>query len=131
MRAHHRGYGHPAMGCGRRESDDDRRCLGLRLSLEQPEHDLQLDRGHAHLGSAGHKAASGSTNLTSAHVTLSSKVGDRSVLTAQGEETPADGRVTAMCLDEHAGTINLTILLVSADAVGWLCSTGRVSHEPA
>jgi hypothetical protein len=43
----------------------------------------------------------------------------------------ADGRVTAMCLNEHAGTINLTILLVSADAVGWLCSTGRVSHEPA
>jgi len=73
------------------------------------------------------KLQAGSTNLTSAHLTLSSKVGDRSVLTAQGEETLADGKVTAMCLNEHAGTINLTILLVSADAVGWPCSTGRVS----
>jgi len=128
MRPHDGGYGHPAMGSGRRESHDDRRCLGLRLSLEQPEHDLPLDRGQAHSAQLATKLQAGSTNLTSAHLTLSSKVGDRRVLTAQGEETLADGRVTAMCLNEHAGTINLTILLVSADAVGWLCSTGRVSR---
>jgi hypothetical protein len=58
------------------------------------------------------KLEGGSTNLTSAHITLSSKVGNQSVLTAQGDETLADGKLTAMSLNEQAGTLNLTILLV-------------------
>jgi hypothetical protein len=58
------------------------------------------------------KLEAGSRSVTSAHITLSSKVGNQSVLTAQGDETLADGKLTAMSLNEQAGTLNLTMLLV-------------------
>lgn len=50
--------------------------------------------------------------MTSAHLTLSSTVGAKSVLAAQGDETLVDGKLTAMSLNEQAGTLNLTMLLV-------------------
>jgi hypothetical protein len=76
------------------------------------------------------KLEAGSTNLTSAHLTLSSKVGDRSVLTAQGDETLADGKVTAMRLNEQAGTIKLTILLVDGGVYLKLPSNLNQSGKP-
>jgi len=76
------------------------------------------------------KLEAGSTNLTSAHLTLSSKVGDRSVLTAQGDETLADGKVTAMSLNEQAGTIKLTFLLVDGGVYLKLPSNLNQSGKP-
>jgi hypothetical protein len=58
------------------------------------------------------KLEAGSRSVRSAHITLSSKVGNQSVLTAQGDETLADGKLTAMSLNEQVGTLNLTMVLV-------------------
>jgi hypothetical protein len=52
------------------------------------------------------------SNVTSAHITMSSKLGSQTVLTAQGQEKAAGGKLTAMSLNEQIGSMNITILLV-------------------
>jgi hypothetical protein len=51
------------------------------------------------------------STVTSAHITMVSKVGDQTVLTAQGDEKAAGGKLTAMNLDEQIGSLHMTILL--------------------
>jgi hypothetical protein len=50
--------------------------------------------------------------VTSARILVSSKVGTETVLTMQADEKLADGKLAAMNLNEQAGTVNLTLLLV-------------------
>src|ERR1017187_2614792 len=76
------------------------------------------------------KLQAGSRNVTSAHITLSSKVGNQSVLTAQGDETLADGKLTAMSLNEQVGPLHMTILLVDGGVYLKLPSTLNKSGKP-
>jgi hypothetical protein len=43
--------------------------------------------------------------LTSAHFTLAAKIGNTKILTAKGDETLADGKLTAMRLNQRVGTV--------------------------
>jgi hypothetical protein len=76
------------------------------------------------------KLQAGSRNVTSAHITLSSKVGNQSVLTAQGDETLADRKLTAMSLSEQVGPLHLTILFVDGGVYLKLPSNLNQSGKP-
>jgi hypothetical protein len=50
------------------------------------------------------------SSVTSAHISMSSKLGSQTVLTIQGVEKAAGGKLTAMNLNEQIGSSNMTIL---------------------
>jgi hypothetical protein len=54
----------------------------------------------------------GAKTVTSGHITLSSTYGGQKVLSAEGDETLAGGKLTAMRLDEKVGSISLTLMIV-------------------
>jgi head-tail adaptor len=54
----------------------------------------------------------GAKSVTSAHISMSSTVGGQKVLSAEGDETLAGGKFTAMRLNETVLKVNLTILIV-------------------
>jgi hypothetical protein len=76
------------------------------------------------------KLEAGSRNVTSAHITLSSTVGSARVLVAQGDETLAAGKLTAMNLNEQVGPLNMTILLVDRGLYVKLPSNLNTSGKP-
>lgn len=70
------------------------------------------------------------SNVTSAHITMSSKLGSQTVLTAQGVEKAAGGRLTAMNLTEQIGSLNMTILLTDGALYVRLPSKLNTSGKP-
>jgi hypothetical protein len=72
----------------------------------------------------------GSRSVSSAHITLSSTVGDQRVLVAHGDETLAAGKLTAMNLNEQVGALNMTLLLVDGGVYVKLPSNLNTSGKP-
>lgn len=70
------------------------------------------------------------STVTSAHITMSSRVGSQTVLTAQGDEKAAGGKLTAMSLDEQIGSLHMTILLVDGALYVKLPSKLNKSGKP-
>jgi hypothetical protein len=70
------------------------------------------------------------SNVTSAHITMSSKVGNQTVLTAQGYETAAAGKLTAMSLNEQVGSLDMAILLTGGALYVKLPSEMNTSGRP-
>ena len=70
------------------------------------------------------------SNVTSAHITMSSKLGSQTVLTAQGDEEAAGGKLTAMNLNEQIGLSNMTILLTDGALYVKLPSKLNQSGKP-
>jgi hypothetical protein len=70
------------------------------------------------------------SNVTSAHITVSSKVGNQTVLAAQGDETAADGKLTAMSLNEQAGSLDMAIVLTGGALYVKLPSEMNTSGRP-
>jgi hypothetical protein len=70
------------------------------------------------------------STVTSAHITMSSEVGSQTVLTAQGDETMAGGKLTAMNLNEQIGSLNMTILLTGGVLYVKLPSSVNKSGKP-
>jgi hypothetical protein len=70
------------------------------------------------------------SNVTSAHITMSSKLGSQTVLTAQGDEKAAGGKLTAMNLNEQIGLSNMTLLLTDGALYVKLLSKLNQSGKP-
>jgi hypothetical protein len=70
------------------------------------------------------------SNVTSAHITMSSTVGSQTILTAEGDETAAGGKLTAMNLNEQIGSSNMTILLTGGALYVKLPSSLNKSGKP-
>ena len=70
------------------------------------------------------------STVTSAHITMSSKLGTQTVLTAQGDETAAGGKLTAMNLNEQIGSSTMTILLTGGALYVKLPGTLNKSGKP-
>jgi hypothetical protein len=70
------------------------------------------------------------SKVTSAHITMSSKLGSQTILTAQGDEKAVGGKVTAMNLNEQIGSMNMTILLTGGALYVKLPSTLNKSGKP-
>src|SRR5450631_103021 len=68
--------------------------------------------------------------VTSAHITMSSTVGSQTILTAEGDETAAGGKLTAMNLNEQIGSSNMTILLTGGALYVKLPSSLNKSGKP-
>jgi hypothetical protein len=96
-------------------SSNSGRTAGLNVQLTSAELAVKL------------KSAS---NVPSAHITVSSKVGSQTVLAAQGDETAADGRLTAMSLNEQAGSLDMAIVLTGGALYVKLPSELNTSGRP-
>jgi len=72
----------------------------------------------------------GARSVSSAHITLSSTVGDQRVLVAHGDETLAAGKLTALNLNEQVGALNMTLLLVDGGVYVKLPSNLNTSGRP-
>jgi hypothetical protein len=72
----------------------------------------------------------GAASVTSARINLSTRVGNERVLTMQGEEKLADGKLTAMNLTEQVGAVNLTLLLVDGALYVKLPSSTNTDGKP-
>jgi hypothetical protein len=70
------------------------------------------------------------TGLTSMHFFISSKAGSKSVLSAQGDEKLANGRLAAMRLNENVGPLNVALLLVDGQLYVKLPSNLNKSGRP-
>ena len=70
------------------------------------------------------------SNVTSARITMSSKLGSQTVLTAQGVEKAAGGKLTAMSLNEQIGSLNMTMLLTGGALYVKLPSSVNKSGKP-
>ena len=54
----------------------------------------------------------GANTVTSGHISLSSTYGGEKVISAEGDETLAGGKLTAMRMDEKVGPVSLTLMIV-------------------
>jgi hypothetical protein len=54
----------------------------------------------------------GASTVTSGHISLSSTYGGQEILSAEGDETLAGGKLTAMRMDEKVGSVSLTLMVV-------------------
>jgi hypothetical protein len=70
------------------------------------------------------------SKVTSAHITMSSKLGSQTILTAQGDEKAAGGKLTAMNLNEQIGSMNMTILVTDGALYVKLPSKLNKSGKP-
>jgi len=70
------------------------------------------------------------STVTSAHITMVSKLGNKTVLTAEGDEKAAGGKLSAMRLNEQIGSSNVTILLVDGALYVKLPGTLNKSGKP-
>jgi hypothetical protein len=70
------------------------------------------------------------SSVTSARITMLSKLGNQTVLTAQGDETAAGGKLSAMKLNEQIGSSNMTILLTGGALYVKLPGTLNKSGKP-
>jgi len=70
------------------------------------------------------------SSVTSAHITMVSKLGNKTVLTAEGDEKAAGGKLSAMRLNEQVGSSNVTILLVGGALYVKLPGTLNKSGKP-
>jgi len=76
------------------------------------------------------KLTAGSSSVTSAHITMSGKVRGQSFLDLQGDETLADGKLTAMRLNEKIAGLSLAMVIVDDTLYVKLPINARVNGKP-
>jgi hypothetical protein len=67
------------------------------------------------------------SSLTSAHFTVAAKVGNTSILNAKGDETLADGKLTAIRMNERVGSLNVAVIMV--DQTVYVSLPGNVNQS--
>jgi hypothetical protein len=76
------------------------------------------------------KLKAGSSSVTSAHITLSGTVRGQSSLSAQGDQTLTDGKLTALRLNQKVAGLSLTMVIVDDTLYVKLPVNARKNGKP-